>query len=518
MLHAGTAATTAAQPKSVPAKAPAAVAKTAAPAKKVAQAHLLGAKKPLAKTAVKPRLAMHKAPVKETPAVKPAAKTAVTVRRHFRVAAWQEGHWLAALSSANYHTRLKAKRRFLAAGASAIPFLQHALHKAKTPEVRGVVGRMLETIRLRKLLGATLITLHMKNAPPSRVADAISKQMHATFTYWPPQLWTQQQWTPINFNATREPFWLVMQEFQKKTGVGMATWGNNTGVTLAQVGQSPAPPTFYHGAFMVQATQIQRSSSVQLIANPAKQQAPQRSFSLQLTVYCEPKLCMIQGGPVVLTKARTSTGKSLVDNADPNQNFFYGNSSACQWSSQANLADVRHAGKTIKILRGHWTCLLATRVLTWNVHNILKLKGGAVKRVVDGTAISVQDVKSAGKGQWSVTVVLTNPAGNRQLSFGGPNFQETLINEQSNFLNNAVSLLDAKGNALNSTGTSDNDTNTTMTSTFTFSNATGIPNGAPIPPPGPAAAAAAPATFTLKLPVQFRVVRLPIRFRNLRLP
>lgn len=473
--------------------------------------------KPAQQTAVslKPKV---KTLAKKKAASKGKNKPVPSGRRHFHVGKWQEDRWLTELSSFHYRTRRQAKRRFLAAGDSAINFLKQALHKATTPQIRGVVGRMIEQIHLRKLLGATFITIHMKNAPPQRVANAISQQMHAHFSYWPPQMWSQQQWTPINFNAAHEPFWVVMQRFQKKTGVGLTSWGNNPGVMLQQIGQGPTPPTFFHGAFMVEATQIQRTSSVQLTGNPAKQQAPQRTFALQLTVFCEPKMCMVQGGSVVLTKAQTTTGKSLVDNSGPNQNFFYGNNGACEWSTQANLAYIKNAGKYIKQLRGHWTCLVATHVITWNVHNILKLKGGSQKRVLGGTTVTVQNVKSIGKGQWSVTVVLTNPAGNRQLSFAGSNMQQTLINEQSNFLNSSVSLVDAKGNVIGASGTSSTGSTTSQTATFTFNNnMNNMANGGPIPPGGPAAAAA-PATFTLKLPVQFRTVRLPIRFQNLRLP
>ncbi len=447
-----------------------------------------------------------------------APQSNIPSRLDAKLDAKQETQWLHNLSSAQYRTRRQAKHKFLAAGALAVPFLRHALHHATKPQLRGVLARVLRQIALRTRLGPTLITLHLKNVSPKKVLDAISRQAHGQFTCWPPQMWAQQQNArKISFNVVRQPFWAVMQRFQKKTGIGPANWGDSPGLTVRQLGQTLTPPTCYHGAFMVQAAGIMRNSSVQPAANTARQQPAARNLAMQLAVYCEPKLAIMQGGYCVATKAVTDTGRSLLS-PPTNQSYSWsGNVGVCEWNLQPSLADVKHAGKYIKKFRGYWRCVVATDVKTWTIPHILRHRTKPLEKKFGRSTLVIESVKGMGVNQWTVVLRFTGPAGGSHI-FGGalanmPAMQQTVTNQQASFLQNSLMLLDAHGNALGGSGSKWQRAGATATITCSFVAGYSVNNGMPAAPAG-----ARPTALTLRVPVQFREVRIPLRFRDLRLP
>ncbi len=457
------------------------------------------------------------APKAMAAAGKKGGRKAATARHVAAISNRAEQRWLKELLGADKAARLRARRHFLDSGPAAAPFLRKARRHGLRMQRR--TGRILQRLAMRRILNPTLITLHFKHAQPEKIAKAISQQAGTVFSYLPPQMWTQHAWSRISFNATREPFWRVMALFQKKTNVGIGRWGNGPGVILQLLTPAtPPPPTSYDGAVMTQVTEIQRKAFQQLAANPALQPPPNRSMNIQFSIDIEPKLPVLYTGPCVITKAVTDGGKSLVEPGNQNQNSFWSASDGfCQISAGSPLVDVRHSGKYINILQGYCTCVAATRVKAWTISNILRHRNKPLKKRFGGCTLVVKSVKASGANQWSVTVVLNNPAGGNQIISGAQTpamapIQPTMMNQQTASLQNSMALQDAEGRAFGSSEAALTQGARTTTMTLYFSSGIAPPFGMPAP------AGSRPATLTLRLPLRFGVLKVPFAFHHVRLP
>src|SRR5262245_12048770 len=64
--------------------------------------------------------------------------------------------------------------------------------------------------------GTTLITLHVANAQPLAVSEALSQQAGVTVAPWPPQIWGDQAGPAvphITLDLDSVPFWSAMTKF-----------------------------------------------------------------------------------------------------------------------------------------------------------------------------------------------------------------------------------------------------------------------------------------------------------------
>src|SRR5678816_1248353 len=83
------------------------------------------------------------------------------------------------LSSDDWKVRERAQKELVEIGDDAIPALERVLKEKATPELQAQVETLLKQIEQAKALGASRVTLHVKDAPFRDAGKALAKQAGA---------------------------------------------------------------------------------------------------------------------------------------------------------------------------------------------------------------------------------------------------------------------------------------------------------------------------------------------------
>ncbi len=142
------------------------------------------------------------------------------------------------------------------------------------------------------MTGASMITLHLKNASPGQVLGEICRQANAQIRLNPPNLWSTHEWPAADIDIEDQPFWTAMKTLCK-------TWNlspQNNGMDREMVIGEGACTMFgkwssVSGPFLVSATYIHTNNSRDL-NQPAN---VTRNCNVQIMVCPEPKMRVLQG-------------------------------------------------------------------------------------------------------------------------------------------------------------------------------------------------------------------------------
>src|SRR6185503_8832094 len=127
--------------------------------------------------------------------------------------------WIRELSADEWQTRQKAQDALVQYGLDIRPRLNSVLKDTKDEEARTRVEAALRQIEENRTTGASLITLHMKNAKPAEVFAEISRQASAELRASPVNLWESKSWPAMDIDIDRQPFWQAIGEVCNKFGV-----------------------------------------------------------------------------------------------------------------------------------------------------------------------------------------------------------------------------------------------------------------------------------------------------------
>jgi hypothetical protein len=305
---------------------------------------------------------------------------------------------IAQLAGDDWAARQAAQDRLIARGESIAPQLMKVATTHSDREVRSRAAAAVARIEHNRVLGRTLITLHMTDVPAGQAFAELARQARAPIPTEPSNLFNQKSVKRVSLNVDREPFWSVMQSLcaQSELEVTQITRGGREVMGLAR-GTSDwmDKPTTLAGPLLIRADRLVRTSSVRL-------KAPRQvtgDFNISFTVFAEPKLKVLDfSSSVHVDKVTDDRGNSLLPpaNADLAANVdVFGNAheaGTSNWEVGATLHQPKGAGTTIVQFKGRTALLVQTDSAVLEVP-VSKAKNAA--QSVGGLRITVKSVDAS---------------------------------------------------------------------------------------------------------------------------
>jgi hypothetical protein len=397
---------------------------------------------------------------------------------------------IADLSSPDEATRTSAMQKLVTMGADAQQALQDHIRS------RDAAQEALQQIEVNKVAGPTLVTLDVKDAPIRDVLEQLSKQTGYKIQPYNDSGFDQANLPNITLSVKDQPFWQVMREVMNKGEVAVYESGNNDDIMRMMpqrnMGRSMSnAPVSLNGAFMVLATNIQRNNSVDL-SNPDN---VQRSMSLQLQVYSEPKVNVLRYSyQPEIEEAVDDKGNSMANKQNSHGGYSSGRQSV--WSVGIPLVYPDSPGSKIARLKGKIRMTVQTRSDKFEVSNLLETKDKTEK--VGGRRVTFVSAKRNNNNQYAVKVVLYRDGMDQQAFYD-------MMNNPS-----GVRLLDKDGKVwrYSGSGSGSSSGDRYEREMIFYNNRGGDEANAP----------GEPVTFVWELPTGTQEITIPFEFSNLPLP
>ena len=315
--------------------------------------------------------------------------------------------WIAQLASDDWKARQQASDRLVALGEAALPRLIALADGTPDDEVRTRARAAIGQIEDDRLVGTTLVTLKLANAPATEAVAELARQARGPLVTDPPDLLKKIP-RRVSLTAERRPFWQVMQSLSAQaelevTGVTRQNREIGLGFTHGNGTEWMDRPIALAGPLLVRADRLSRVGSVAL--KPPRNTSEE--FALSLTVFAEPKLKVLDySASLRVEEAVDEKGNSLVPPGDPdgvaaNVDVFgsHAEGHTSRWEVGATLHHPKGMGARIARLRAATTLVVATRSATLE----LPLAGGArnVTRTVGPLRVTAKSV-DAGRAELSV--------------------------------------------------------------------------------------------------------------------
>ncbi|CAN5443709.1 hypothetical protein BH10PLA1_BH10PLA1_22430 [soil metagenome] len=334
---------------------------------------------------------------------------------------------LAALSSDDWKQRQQAADAMAELDTSFLPRLKDAVDAATDVDLRNTLLAAIKRLDERTLIGPSLITLNVKNAPAVDVVKALASQLSFDL------LSDNTEWlndVRVTLSADRKPFWAVMKSLSPQWPVRVIINNNDAGrLTLQSVGPNYlSERATVAGPFLICPISINTNSNADLLLPVPVMKI--RMVTVQLIVLAEPKLHATRT-MFSITEAVDENGKVL-NIPDANGRNFLAMGSAVSTTSMTSVrfTPPPDAGKFIARLAGNITCRVPTRTKRTELTNTTDGK----KHAVDLGGRQIDVTSFAHDKQYDVKLTLPmniNP-------------QDELSQSQIR----DMSLLDAAGNAL----------------------------------------------------------------------
>lgn len=406
---------------------------------------------------------------------------------------------VAKLSADDYQTRQDAQDQLVRYGAEARPYLRKLLAATNDPEARTRAEAAVAQIEEDRATGASVVTLHVKDAPADQVLAELSRQGMFAIPVMPENLFKQEHVNvpKLTMDFDRQPFWMAMRAFCEKTQLRINAMGGDRKFVVMQGGDdSLLGMAAYSGPFMVVANSVTRSSSIAL----GRDKTPAKSLGVQISVYAEPKLNVMGHDYYLrLTEATDDRGNSLLI---PGQYGAYGSmgqDTSCRWTLGTSLAIPDNLGTRLVRLKGFSRVLMQTKSQTWEVAADAVPTSGAAgpapAKSIGGRKYVVEELKGTGDAyELKFTLLREGPAGR--------------VEEWQQYGRGVrVSLVDAQGRSLAGRGYNGGGSEEKLTYTYTFARDldTGVKAGPPV-------------KVVVEVPTEAREVEVPFEFRDVPLP
>lgn len=389
------------------------------------------------------------------------------------------------LASDTWAVRQRAQESIVQSGSAALPMIDAALAKDNDAEVRGALITARDRINRDRILGPSYITIHLKNASPKEVFEQLNRQCFADLKVFPENLWEQQKWPVVTLDIEHEPFWRALSQIAASTGVTLNHYGD--GLRLMRgAGFSAMGPSMVEGPFLVLATRINRSQSIALANN-----AVRSDFSIQLAIYAEPKLKVLEASTVSLSEATDDRGNSLLPDVPQTRSVYGVGTNA--WNMTAPMRYPSKPGTHIAHLKGEANFIVETGSQRLEIPNILSAHDET--RTIGGLSITLHEIKKNGNG-YEVSISTSHPAGGDQWE----SMQQSIYRQ--------MKIYDAAGQAFEYQGMSSRTSNTGAEMTLTL---------APLPSPD-GRESKVPSKFVWEIPTSTTPVSVPFEFANLAMP
>ncbi len=394
---------------------------------------------------------------------------------------------IADLSSPDETVRTAAMQQLVTMGEDAQQALQEHIRS------RDAAQAALQQIEVNKVAGPTLITLDVTNASVLEVMEALSKQTGFALRPYHDNMFDNANLPTITLSVKDAPFWQVMRQVMAQGEVVIyESHDNENALRLMpqrNMGRTTVNAPFsLNGAFMVVATQIQRSNSVSL-ANPEQ---VNRNMSMQLQVYAEPKVNILRySHQPEIEEAVDDKGNSLA-NRQSSSSYSSGRSSV--WQMHVPLIYPENPGSKIARLRGNIKMTVQTRSEKLEVEDILNVKDKT--ETVAGRRVVIASVTRPNDNQCQVKIIAHRDGMEQQA------FYDWMNNRQ------AMQLLDKDGRAWYPGGYSTSSSGDQYETTRQFFNNRGDQSDAP----------GEPVKLIWEIPTGTQEITIPFEFTDLPLP
>ena len=402
------------------------------------------------------------------------------------------------LGSDSADDRDSAQKQLVEMGAPVIPALKKAATDNDDPEIRSRAAAALAQMKDLDANGASLITLHNSDTPVPDVLNSIASQAHVQFAgIVGSGVLLGAASRTISIEATRKPFWDVMTDvcgqlnicpvldLPVKNTLRLLPSGRNWLV------QSPHQIV---GPYWVGVAGLYRARTIDLTGP----QSVDDQFAVRMIVFPEPKLAVTQMSEFNAKEATDDAGHSLLLKSDA-ANRVLRNFRQMNRTIECRLKYPDQPGKSISILRGEVTVMLAQDVQQFEVDDVL----GTPKVTNPITGCSIQaTVARQGTELFHVTI---------QCSRQG--ISDDLLATMASHLSD-VTIEDANGHPLTGIQTNSQMTDTTLTATMLFSK--NLVPGTPVIPQVIKAGDANKLTWNI--PTSVKPVVIPVTFKDLPMP
>jgi len=264
---------------------------------------------------------------------------------------------LAALSSDDWKQRQQAADGLAQLDPILLPRLREAVDATSDSDLRNALLGAMKQIEERTKVGASLVSLNVKDAPAVEVLKSLGAQLSfdlvADNTEWLNDV-------RVTVSADRQPFWTVMKSLSPQWPVRVATpTSDPTRITLQGVGTNYLNErAAVAGPFLICPVSMQSNGSADLL--PAVPVIKFRMISLQLMVLSEPKLHASRI-TVSIAEALDENGKTL-SLPDAGGRMMMGMSAVSPAAmTSVRLSPPADAGKKIAKLTGTIACRIPTR-------------------------------------------------------------------------------------------------------------------------------------------------------------
>lgn len=434
------------------------------------------------------------APTAEVPIV-PAATRPATVPAEPPVSP-AVAKLIADLSATDWHARKKAEAALVDLGDESVRALEQASRAASLDEARTAATRALKQIDENRRVGQSLITLRLKDVPVRQAFEALGRQARAELKPFPDSLWQDQfASAKVSIDVERQPFWTVLRTLSKETGVDVGSV-NGEPRWVASDGQTAAARAVVTGPFLVMASQIHRSQSVDL-TQPQVQL--EDDFGIHFGVMAEPKLRVLSALTVAkLDEVVDDAGNSLLP--DKQQEFDeeelfnpnIGHESVYPMTAWLKYP-AKNPGRVIARLRG--TARFTVQVESEKLDLPVKKVRGTV-RSYQSVPLTFGELQKA-NDVWQLKV------------HSSVNEEHPAWEELQNSLMQQLKVVDSRGQPLDHHGYNSNSGQNGMEITLTFG---------PSHRPEDGRQSGDPARIVWEIPTRTRTLTVPFEFKDLKMP
>jgi len=162
-------------------------------------------------------------------------------------------------------------------------------------ESRKNVELAVEQVHQSRVLGPSLITLHVKDAAPGEVFASIARQCSGPLPTWPDKLWSEGSWPRLTLDCDAKPFWEVVTELSKRLEVDFVSAEPQEIRISRDSGHSPGG-TCISGAFMLTADAM----------------TFRNGMNVELSIFAEPKVVVTRSISFKLDSALDDRGNALL--------------------------------------------------------------------------------------------------------------------------------------------------------------------------------------------------------------
>lgn len=318
--------------------------------------------------------------------------------------------WVDDLASELAAKREKAQVELVAAGQDAVPALNKLLETTKNPEARDQAKLALKQIGENHRMGATLVTLHVKDMHPREALAALEKQSGMSF-----RMLTESDWggrgevKPVTVDAERRPYWEVFRSICQQAGLSLREFG-----MLRLIPEKPSNfdgPNCVSGPFFIEATSAYYNYD-RSVGYARNDRSTSERLSVTLGVYPEPKLRGVQYYQrITITHAVDEKGNDMAAKVTYPDQWSNGREVIEGYGVQ--LKPSKESGGTLKKLAGSFRVRLAAGTEKWELPNVLAAKGKE-KQIGD----VLLSVKEARRDKQTITLNLSaqSPSARRDVS------------------------------------------------------------------------------------------------------